>query len=262
MKCISLVRYLTDHIDSLPLGVANRLCLNHDVPVLLGQLLESKPWIMSTPGQGFKIFEGSDWIPDTSGSMAKLEGQTWIALYNMLSKKAFSDKYQLHHYRLNVLGKLGGQINDVVVQQLPILAKLKEWLTKVSIVKPHEAEQPKDLIFIETVAEISQSLETRYATKLDEIAHQQKDLFLNEAHGGWWQGEAGKLLETLDTEAAQQLMTGNRSGGHKGSDNYCGQCHAPEAKQRCSRCKSIRYCSRECQAKDWPRHRGYCNGSR
>ena len=27
---------------------------------------------------------------------------------------------------------------------------------------------------------------------------------------------------------------------------------------KCARCHSITYCSRECQVKDWPRHREYC----
>ena len=45
MKSISILRYLTDHVDELPLGVSTRLAVTHDIPVLLVQLIESKPWI-------------------------------------------------------------------------------------------------------------------------------------------------------------------------------------------------------------------------
>ena len=45
MKSISILRYLTDHVDELPLGVSTRLAVTDDIPVLLVQLIESKPWI-------------------------------------------------------------------------------------------------------------------------------------------------------------------------------------------------------------------------
>jgi len=37
----------------------------------------------------------------------------------------------------------------------------------------------------------------------------------------------------------------------------CVVCHA-EAEQRCSRCHSEWYCSRQCQVKDWKRHKSMC----
>ncbi|KAH9827212.1 hypothetical protein Tdes44962_MAKER03022 [Teratosphaeria destructans] len=43
----------------------------------------------------------------------------------------------------------------------------------------------------------------------------------------------------------------------------CGRCHRPQAHlsgplQLCSRCRSIRYCSRDCQRRDWPSHKPQC----
>ena len=58
MKCITILRYLCDHIDELPLGVSTRLTITHDVPVLLVQLMENKPWIKTSKNQ---IFEGAVW---------------------------------------------------------------------------------------------------------------------------------------------------------------------------------------------------------
>ena len=58
MKCITILRYLCDHIDELPLGVSTRLTITHDVPVLLVQLMESKPWIKTSKNQ---VFEGAIW---------------------------------------------------------------------------------------------------------------------------------------------------------------------------------------------------------
>lgn len=42
-----------------------------------------------------------------------------------------------------------------------------------------------------------------------------------------------------------------------GSD-VCAQCAAPNAKKRCSVCKSVFYCSIECQKAAWPSHKSTC----
>ena len=137
MKCISILRYLTDHLENLPLGVTTRLVVTQDLPVILANLLDMKPWIRIGNGNITRIFEGSEWTleeEDMARVIPKIEGQVWIALYNLLSKKQCTDKYELHHYRVNVLEKLAGQINDSITRQLPILEKLKEWLLRISMV--------------------------------------------------------------------------------------------------------------------------------
>ena len=255
MKSLSILRYLTDHIDELTLSAANRMTITHDLPILMAQLLEIKPW-MKFEKDSSKIFDGSDWIED-EGQLGKLEGQAWITLYNLMSKKAFQEKYEMHHYRITVLSKLSGQLNDHIISQLPVLEKLKEWLLRINLAKP-SAPPPKNMVLIEAVAAIKDSLESRYASKYQDIANEQKDLFLQEASEAW-QAEAGRLIDTLETEAAQQLLTskGNTSN-QDANKKACGHCRRAEAGQRCSRCQAVRYCSRECQALDWPRHRGRC----
>ncbi|KAM3128250.1 hypothetical protein pb186bvf_019669 [Paramecium bursaria] len=42
------------------------------------------------------------------------------------------------------------------------------------------------------------------------------------------------------------------------SEVYCGVCKK-KANSRCSRCKLINYCGRECQTIHWKAHRKYCN---
>jgi len=42
-------------------------------------------------------------------------------------------------------------------------------------------------------------------------------------------------------------------------EKVCAMCNAANVKLRhCSRCKSVYYCSRDCQAQHWPEHKGKC----
>lgn len=61
MKAITILRYMSDNVDILPLGVTTRMVITHDVPVLFVQLIEEKPWIKKH-GANVRVFEGSDWI--------------------------------------------------------------------------------------------------------------------------------------------------------------------------------------------------------
>ena len=59
----------------------------------------------------------------------------------------------------------------------------------------------------------------------------------------------------------QRLLEKNNNDDAKGADDAsksCGCCGIRDAKSRCSRCHVRRYCCRECQLKDWPRHRSKC----
>ena len=48
----------------------------------------------------------------------------------------------------------------------------------------------------------------------------------------------------------------------RGGDRPCGHCAQLEAKSCCSKCRQVRYCSRECQLAHWPKHRVTCNQAR
>ncbi len=49
------------------------------------------------------------------------------------------------------------------------------------------------------------------------------------------------------------------SAASSASPLVCSVCNKAEGKiQRCARCHITRYCSRECQTKDWPKHRKTC----
>lgn len=44
MRCISILYYLIEFSDSLPLCAISRMLATHDIPYLFAQLIETQPW--------------------------------------------------------------------------------------------------------------------------------------------------------------------------------------------------------------------------
>ena len=100
---------------------------------------------------------------DDDGGLPKIEAQVWIALYNLLSKKVFTDKYESNSYRKNVIVKMADKISDDHIDQLPMLKHFKKWLLQLSISHPpSSSSHMKANFMIETVAELRDGLIRRY----------------------------------------------------------------------------------------------------
>lgn len=78
MHCISIIYYLIDKIDSLPLSVSSRLIRFHDTPCLLSEVLHCRPWQRRSAKGGFEKFVegkwtkvsewmGFNWLPQNNG---------------------------------------------------------------------------------------------------------------------------------------------------------------------------------------------------
>ena len=91
--------------------------------------------------------------------MPKIEAQVWIALYDLLSKKVCTEKYEINNYRKNVIVKVADKISDDHIDQLPMLKMFKKWLLQLSISPtPPSSNQMKANFMIETVAELRDGL--------------------------------------------------------------------------------------------------------
>ena len=103
---MSVLRYLTDHISALGLGVLARLVTTHDTPGLVAAAIQSQPWTResgagpqvhadSRPGEHshisiplFQVWRDGMWHRnDENLTVEKMEFVTWICLYNLLSCK-------------------------------------------------------------------------------------------------------------------------------------------------------------------------------
>ncbi|XP_027988563.2 zinc finger MYND domain-containing protein 10 isoform X2 [Eptesicus fuscus] len=97
LKALSVLRYVTDCVDSLSLSALSRMLSTHNLPCLLVELLEHSPWTRREGGK-LQQFEGGRWqavAPSEQQKMSKLDGQVWIALYNLLLSPEARARYCL-----------------------------------------------------------------------------------------------------------------------------------------------------------------------
>merc|ERR1719230_337450 len=70
--CMSLLRFLTDHLPELPLSVYARLLDQYDVLMLLVPLLERKPWEQTSDDGTQRRFLSGHWTRTPEAELRKM----------------------------------------------------------------------------------------------------------------------------------------------------------------------------------------------
>uniref|UniRef100_A0A8I6A1M9 Zinc finger MYND domain-containing protein 10 n=1 Tax=Rattus norvegicus TaxID=10116 RepID=A0A8I6A1M9_RAT len=231
LKALSVLRYITDCMDSLSLSTLNRMLTTHNLPCLLVELLEHSPWSRREGGK-LQHFESGRWqtvAPSEHQKLNKLDGQVWIALYNLLLSPEARTRYCLTNFAKGQLLKLQAFLTDTLLDQLPNLADLKSFLAHLALV---ETQPPKkDLVAWDheqrQVAGYRQAPASVHSDLLDSSPR-------------WAETYRLDVLEAVAPERPR-----------------CAYCSA-EASKRCSRCQKVWYCCRECQVKHWEKHGKTC----
>ncbi|NP_001090272.2 zinc finger MYND domain-containing protein 10 [Xenopus laevis] len=247
LKCLSVTRYISDHIDSLPLSVMNRLLNTHNLPCLLVELLHQSPWTQSEKGQ-LQKYESGRWYPvpaEDQLKMTKLDGQAWIALYNLLLRPECQQKYNINSFTKGQLLKLRSFLTEVLLDQLPNLVDLQRFLSHLSVSEP---TPPKKELILEQVPEVWDSIINENSGKWKAIAkYQVKQAFSPSEED--LRSQAKRWAQTYNMDVMEALVP---------EKPKCGSCGS-EASKRCSRCQSEWYCKRECQVKHWQKHKKACD---
>ena len=81
-----------------------------------------------------EVWEDGKWqkVEDYQ-KLSKVEGQVWIAIYNLLMTKESAEKYEITEYRKNQILRLRKYLNEVLLDQIPVLTELKRNLEHLSI---------------------------------------------------------------------------------------------------------------------------------
>lgn len=157
MKGVTILSYLSDKIQSLSVSAARRMTQTHDVPCLLSELLSIRPWMRRV--KNFEKFVDGKWTlveGDEIVKVAKVEAQTWFCLRSIMFHRETFELYEINAFRQRELGKCSGLLNDVILDQLPPLAELKQFLCTLQL--SQDAASTLNNLVLEVIPEVMHEL--------------------------------------------------------------------------------------------------------
>ncbi|XP_015273345.1 PREDICTED: zinc finger MYND domain-containing protein 10 [Gekko japonicus] len=247
LKALSVLRFITDQVESLPVSAVTRMLNTHNFPCLLVQLVEHCPWSCYEEGK-MKKYENGAWyvVPHEDHiKITKLDGQVWIALYNLLLSTECQRKYNFDNFNKSQLLKLRAFLTDVVIDQFPSLLEMQRFLSHLAVTDP---VPPKKDLILEQVPVIWDRVVRENSGKWQAIAkHQVNNMFSPSEEE--LRSQACRWAQTYNLDVIEALVP------DKPKCVVCGS----EAAKRCSRCQNEWYCRRECQVQHWQKHKKACN---
>lgn len=130
ISCCSIARYLCEHVESMSLSAISRITDTHDYLMLILPLIENPPWTRrNNQGKWEKLvdFKWTAVEPINLLKITKLEGQPWLAIYHLMAKKEFRERYHLNTFRKSQLLRLRKYLNEVLTDQLPVLTDIQRF---------------------------------------------------------------------------------------------------------------------------------------
>lgn len=128
VSACSIARLLCEHAESMSLSGLSRITDTHDYLLVFLPLIENPPWTRRTStGKWEKLvdFKWESVKPIDLLRLTKLEGQPWLALFALLAKKSFRERYHLNAFRKGQLMRVRKYINETLVDQLPVLSDIQ-----------------------------------------------------------------------------------------------------------------------------------------
>ncbi|XP_037813715.1 zinc finger MYND domain-containing protein 10 homolog [Lucilia sericata] len=271
LRSISILNYLADNANSLPISASRRLIVTHDIPWLMADLLNFRPWQKRTK-KGLEKYIDEKWTLVKGEAVAKVvkhEAQAWFCLRQILFNNNLMSSYELNDERRKQLAKCQGLLHESLLDQLPPLIDLKQLLCQLTMSSKSSNVSKKTNLVLEELPEIRENLikETEESGGFLGIAQLQESIFLNNdrdqilntaqrlnaAYNTDLLAELEAKAEELEKEIKEEKT--NKATSEK--DHKCANCLA-DAEKKCSNCKNIYYCSRKCQLDDWMQHKQNC----
>ena len=219
---------------------------NNDVPLVLVPLLEMRPWIRTNAKGLDEKFEDNKWTevkPHEKGRVTKAEGQIWLTIYNMFMTQSSNQKYELTTHRKSNMQRLKKYMNEVLLDQLPMLAPLQRGLEEMALMGDSNIKSSSSFI-VEVLPELRAKIIN--GRNWNEIAkYQIKNFFSPDAKQA--KEDMDRMIKLYSSDVFEDFM----------DDPKCEECGKP-ATQRCTACKSAWYCQRDCQLRQWKKHKPIC----
>lgn len=255
MRCLTIVSFIADKIDSMPISVVRRMVVTHDIPCLLSEILHCQPWIRNI--NGVEKYIDDKWISIHDIDMikvSKVEAQVWFCLRQLLLNKEAMSFYEMTPLRQREIAKCQTLLSVNLLDQLPPLTDLKHCLCTLSMC--NSTNRSSGMI-LEEIAEIKENI-IREAKQIGfkQIASIHMERFF------WLDGTelveiAKRLNDIYNVERFDNECETSTNKNNDEIQQHCAQCFS-NAIKKCSQCKRSFYCSRDCQVQHWPIHKQIC----
>lgn len=247
---VTILRFVTDHAPHCSVGVIGRMLDTNDSIMALAMLAQRPPWTRRA-GDRLEKFVQQRWVevqPADAERLTQLEGQVWLALYNLVMEPECRRRYRWLAHRKERVTDLRRLFTEPLLDQLPPLRDLQRAVEELAVMEPPAPTESAPCV-IEQMPEMREALAA-------------------EAAGGGAAALARRaLLGPFSDDPERRRRDMQRLAATYCLDNYdevldepvCAApgCGKPAAK-RCSRCKSEWYCGRECQVRSWQKHKDLC----
>ena len=135
--CATLVRYMCEHLNSMPVSVLVRTLETHDLLCSIVPVLENPPWTRRLPKsrQWQKLVEQQweDVATTELLTLTKTEGQVWLALFSLICNNEVRKRYHFNSFRKGQLLRARKYMNEVLLDQLPVLADVQRFMDELAL---------------------------------------------------------------------------------------------------------------------------------
>ncbi|OQS03866.1 hypothetical protein THRCLA_03849, partial [Thraustotheca clavata] len=212
IQCVTIMRYICERVKILPLNLLTRLLDKHDVLLSFVALIENPPWTFkSTTNDGetqWKKFFEQKWSvvePCDLLQLTTTEAQLWIGVYFLLCSKESRDQYQLTSFRKNELLRIRKYLNDVLLDQLPLLTDVQRFLDELAIVQiPHTQILSQTRLVMEAMPVLRSALLRKYKNDFAGLGNQ----FLTACNQLNRQDDMQCLAEVYNMHGIEELLDG------------------------------------------------------
>lgn len=253
LRCLTILSFIADKIDTMPISIVRRMVVTHDVPCLLSEVLNAQPWIRNV--NGVEKYIDDKWISINDidvNKVTKVEAHVWFCLRQLLFSKEAMSFYEINQFRQREISKCQEFLSINLLDQLPPLADLKHRLCTISL---SDSSVRSGNIILEEIPEIkNQIINNAKNIGYKQIAENHMERFFN-LNTSELANIAKRLSDTYNIELFEKMD--KQTPKTQSDEHYCAEC-CVVAFKKCANCQQSFYCSRECQIKNWPIHKNIC----
>ena len=239
---VTMLRYLSEYCVRLPLGVISRLMETHDVASLVVPLIENPPWVrrISKPAQNsaaslatqgdaaedgvsnaaaivtqapkkpsttvWQKYVDHKWVdvePRDLLKLTRLEAQPWLTMHALLLEPDLRKKYPYDGARRSQTSRARKFLNEILLDQLPILADLQRFMDESTIRGVESAPEQRGGLLLEAIPAVHDEVQREALTArgTEEEEEEEKDrIDVTERNSSNASSSADSTLLTIERE--------------------------------------------------------------